>query len=209
MIVRRTGLNPLCRQCGHEIDGPTARCPMCGMRTGLVLPLQLPAPKSIDEPIVVTESVEEGDFEEAGDMVLAPPVERSATPLMSIESDREVEEDAEPSIEHAPVARNVSLGSLMFGTMLIAVCLGLGRASITAGVAAFLVLIPAYLRTLSAIYYYRTVRGRNRLGDYEIHRRLDRRNDRRVRSYDSRHDLGHRGGLCDGVGADPQSLAGE
>jgi hypothetical protein len=166
MIVRRAGLNPLCRQCGHEIDRPTARCPMCGMRTGLALPLESLAAKSIAEPIVVTESIEDGDFEDAGDVVLAPPVERSAAQLMPIEMHSDDDEDPEPSIEHAPVARNVSLGSLMLGTMLIAACLGLSRASVTAGAVAFLILIPAYLRTLSAIYYYR--QRERQLGSHDI-----------------------------------------
>jgi hypothetical protein len=154
MIVRRAGLNPLCRQCGHEIDRPTARCPMCGMRTGLALPLRLPAQKPIAEPVLVAESVEEGELDDT-DVVLAPPVERPAVPMMPLEMQAEDDDDAEPSVEHAPIARNVSLGSLMLGTLLVAVCLGLSRASMAAGIVAFLVLIPAYIRTLSAVSYYR------------------------------------------------------
>jgi hypothetical protein len=155
MIVRRAGLKPLCRQCGHEFDRPTARCPLCGMRTGLVEPLQLPARKSIAEPVLVVENVEEGEFEDADDVVLAPPVERPVEPLAPIEMSRDDADDSETTIEHAPVARNVSLGSLMLGTLLIALCLGLSRVSMSAGIVAFLILIPAYIRTLSAIYYYR------------------------------------------------------
>jgi hypothetical protein len=155
MIVRRAGLNPLCRQCGHEIDRPAARCPMCGMRTGLALPLQLPARKAIAEPIIVAESVDEADFDEAGEVVLAPPIERPAAPLLPFEIYSGDSRRDEPVFEHAPVARNVSLRSLMLGTLLIAACLGLSRASMSAGIVAFLILIPAYIRTLSAIYFYR------------------------------------------------------
>jgi hypothetical protein len=155
MIVRRAGLNPLCRQCGHEIDQPTARCPMCGMRTGLVKPLQLPARRAIAEPIVVTENVAEGEFDDDADVVLAPPIERPAPPLMPLETLAGDSEHDDLVNEQAPVARNVSLGSLMLGTLLIAACLGLSRASMSAGIVAFLILIPAYIRTLSAIYYYR------------------------------------------------------
>jgi hypothetical protein len=139
---------------------------MCGMRTGMVPPLQLPARKSIAEPIVVTENVEERDFEDAGDVVLAPPVERPVAPLMPFETHSEDVEVADRGIERAPVARNASLGSLMLGTMLIAACLGLGRVATTAGAVAFMILMPAYLRTLSAIYYYRQ---RNRqLGSHDV-----------------------------------------
>jgi hypothetical protein len=161
MIVRRAGLNPLCRQCGHEIDRPTARCPMCGMRTGLALPLKLPAQKSIAEPVLVAETVEEGELDDT-DVVLAPPAERPAAPLMPLEMQTEDRDDAQQSVEHTPVARNVSLGSLMLGTLLVAVCLGLSRASMAAGIVAFLVLIPAYIRTLSAVSYYR--QSERRLG---------------------------------------------
>jgi hypothetical protein len=155
MILRRAGLNPLCRQCGHEIDRPTTRCPMCGMRTGLVPPLQLPARKAIAEPIIVAESVDAEGFEDAGDVVLAPPLERAVEPMMLLEIERDDSDDVETSDEHAPIARNVSLGSLLLGTMLVAACLGLSRVSMPAGIVAFLILIPAYIRTLSATYYYR------------------------------------------------------
>jgi hypothetical protein len=164
MILRRGGLKPLCRQCGHQIDRPTARCPMCGMRTGLAEPLRSLARKAvaesnlvepIAEPILVVEDVEEGDFDDADDIVLAPPVERPVEPMMPLEWQRDDSGDSATSNEPAPIARNVSLGSLMLGTLLIAACLGLGRASPSAGIVAFLILIPAYIRTLSAIYYYR------------------------------------------------------
>jgi hypothetical protein len=155
MILRRAGLNPLCRQCGHEIDRPTARCPMCGMRTGLVEPLQSRARKTIAEPILVSESFEEAELDDAGDVVLAPPVERPVAEVISFDMRSDDSEASETDVKHAPVARNVSLGSLMLGTMLIAACLGLSRASMAGGVVAFLILVPAYIRTLSAIYYYR------------------------------------------------------
>ena len=64
------------------------------------------------------------------------------------------------------IPRSITLGSLMLGTLLIAICLGIGRASAFVGVVAFLVLIPAYIRTLSAISYYRD-RGRQ-LGTHDI-----------------------------------------
>ena len=55
---------------------------------------------------------------------------------------------------------------MMLGTMLIAACLGLSRASMAAGAVAFLILVPAYIRTLSAIYYYR--QRERQLGGHEV-----------------------------------------
>lgn len=148
---------------------------MCGMRTGLAEPLRSLARKAvaesnlveaIAEPILVVEDVEEGDFDDADDVVLAPPVERPVEPMMPLEIERDDSDDSATGNEHAPVARNVSLGSLMLGTMLVAACLGLGRASMSAGIVAFLILIPAYVRTLSAIYYYR--QRQRQLGGQDI-----------------------------------------
>jgi hypothetical protein len=128
---------------------------MCGMRTGLVEPLCAPARKAVAQPVLVAENVEEADVEDASDVVLAPPLERPRAPLLPLEMPDDDSNDTKNDIEHAPVARNMSLGSLMLLTMLIAACLGLSRVSMSAGAVAFLVLVPAYIRTLSAIYYYR------------------------------------------------------
>ena len=157
MFLRRVAFKPLCRQCGFKFERPTARCPMCGLRTGYVEPLRSPVGQGVDNRRANAAIVTDADFDEdIDDMVLAPPVERTAEPPVSIEMYRErEEEEAAPPEKPAPVARRVSLSGLILGTTLVAVCLGLGRVSLAWGIIAFLVLIPAYVRTLSAISYFR------------------------------------------------------
>jgi hypothetical protein len=167
MILRRVAFKPLCRQCGHKFERPVARCPMCGLRTGYVEPLRAPPRQGIENRGANAEIVAETDLdEEADDMVLAPPVERPPTEPLSLENHFEREQAAAAPSVPAPVARRVSLGSLMIGTMLVAACLGLGRVLLAAGVITFLVLVPAYVRTLSAISYYRD--HRRELGREDI-----------------------------------------
>ncbi|MEX2138497.1 MAG: hypothetical protein WD894_04505 [Pirellulales bacterium] len=92
--------------------------------------------------------------EDADDIALAPPFERTAAATSSLEMYPQTENEVAAPNEPAPVARRVSLGSLLIGTTLVAACLGLGRVSLAGGIIAFLVLVPAYIRTLSAISYY-------------------------------------------------------
>jgi hypothetical protein len=130
---------------------------MCGMRTGLAEPLRNLRPLSDvqelderDEPETIAEIDEEGD-----DIVIGPPVERlPAEPIPAAYYPDHYEETEKPKPE-TPVVRNLSLRSMMLGTALVAACLGLGRVSMFAGVVSFLILVPAYVRTLSAISYYR------------------------------------------------------
>lgn len=155
MILRRVAFKPLCRQCGHKFERPVARCPMCGLRTGYVEPLQGPLRQGIEDRDFDAEIVADDLDENAEDMVLGPPVERPPAEPLSLESYLDRNQEVETANVPAPVARRVSLGSLMIGTMLLAACLGLGRVSMAGGIIAFLVLVPAYVRTLSAISYYR------------------------------------------------------
>jgi hypothetical protein len=173
MVLRRVAFKPLCRQCGHKFERPVARCPLCGLRTGYVEPLQSPLRPAIDSrrgEVVADSDLANFDLtisdldDEADDMVLAPPVERSAAAAASVELYRPPEDDIELDIdrdnEPAPIARRISIGGLIVGTGMVAVCLGIARASLAAGIIAFLVLIPAFVRTLSGISYFRD-RGRH------------------------------------------------
>ena len=157
MILRRAGLKPLCRQCGHAFDEPAARCPACGMRSGFAEPLRRPLRESIVEPSLDSDVVSSDEMEsiDGDDVVLGPEVERLPAEPFSAETPVDHYDPLASNDEPIPVARNVSVGSMMLGTLLIAACLGLGRFSTFAGVTAFLVLVPAYIRTLSAIWYYR------------------------------------------------------
>jgi hypothetical protein len=138
------------------------------MRTGLVQPLHLPAQKALEKSSVEDTLVEAGETDDDGDgdVVLAPPIERPPSEPLSAGMYCERSDAAKINDEPATVARNVSLGSLMLGTLLIAACLGLSRASMSAGIVAFLVLVPAYIRTLSAIYYYR--QRQRELGGHDL-----------------------------------------
>ena len=140
------------------------------MRTGIAEPLRRPVHRSIDESIrddglVAQNELEDLDIE-ADDFVIAPAVERPPPEPLSIAMHIERDKAPEPRDETAPIARNVSLGSLMLLTMLIAVCLAVGRASTWLGIVAFLLLVPAHIRTLSAISYYR--RRERKLGREDI-----------------------------------------
>jgi hypothetical protein len=131
---------------------------MCGLRTGYIEPLHSPVRQGVDNAREDAAIVTDADFDDdIDDLVLAPAVERTAEPAVSIEMYREAEQEEISALpdEPAPVARRVSLGGLILGTTLVAVCLGLGRVSLAWGIIAFLVLIPAYVRTLSAISYFR------------------------------------------------------
>ena len=130
---------------------------MCGMRTGWAEPLrdlrQLSDEPDLDQPDEY-EAVEQID-EPGDDIVVGPPVERlPAEPIAAAYYPDHYEEAEKPKPE-TPVVRTLSLRSLMLGTTLIAACLGLGQFSMFAGVLSFLILVPAYIRTLSAISYYR------------------------------------------------------
>jgi len=157
MIIRRAGLKPLCRQCGHEFDAPAARCPMCGMRTGLPEPLRRPLRSAVDQPSLDSEVLNADEMESPDDedIVLAPPVERPPPEPFPVGTPIDHYDLSESNKEPTPVARNVSVASLMLGTFLVAACLGLGRFSTPVGIIVFLILIPAYIRTLSAIWYFR------------------------------------------------------
>jgi hypothetical protein len=127
------------------------------MRTGVVEPLRDLRPLSdvndLDHPDEYKTVVEID--EEKDDIVVGPPVERlPAEPIPAAYYPDHYEESERPKPE-TPVVRSVSLRSMMLGTALIAACLGLGRFSTFAGVVSFLMLVPAYIRTLSAISYYR------------------------------------------------------
>ena len=104
MILRRPTLNPLCRQCGHELDRPLSRCPMCGMRTGLVPPLRVSARPAIAEGDVALrkndyEELSEIDSEEE-ELVLAPPLERPPQTPLSL--DAVVDEEPQCELDDAP-----------------------------------------------------------------------------------------------------------
>jgi hypothetical protein len=156
MIPVKARVNPPCRQCGHAFDEPAAHCPVCGTRTGMPVPLQAPLRRTIDEPSHDGVLIEADEFDESAldDVVLEPPLERPPEPI-DLEAYIAEQKEAEIVEAAAPVARRVTLGSLMIGTLLIAVCLGLARASTFAGIVAFLVIVPAYIRTLSAVSFYR------------------------------------------------------
>jgi hypothetical protein len=127
------------------------------MRSGYAEPLRKPLREAIDEPSPDSEvvSADEMDSIDGDDVVLAPPVERPPPEPFPVGMPVDDYDPAASNDEPVPVARNVSVGSMFVGTLLIAACLGLGRLSTFAGVTAFLVLVPAYIRTLSAIWYYR------------------------------------------------------
>jgi hypothetical protein len=133
---------------------------MCGLRTGYVEPLRAPLRQTIDDTRADAALTAEADLDEdADEITLAPPAERPAELPLSVEMYRHTEEETAAPEESAPIARRVSLSGLIIGTTLVAVCFGIGRVSLPAGIIAFLVLIPAYVRTLSAISYHHE-RGR-------------------------------------------------
>jgi hypothetical protein len=128
---------------------------MCGLRTGYIQPLGLPLRQGVENGRSEVEIVTGAALDDDDDIALEPPVERAPGAQLSVEMLPDPEPEIQAAEEPAPVARRVSLGGLIVGTTLVAVCLGLGRVSLAAGIIAFLVLLPAHIRTLSAISYFR------------------------------------------------------
>ena len=180
--------------------------------------------------------IEADDIDESAldDVVLQPPVECLPPEPIDIEAYIAREKELEIREVEAPVVRRVTLSSLMLGTLLVAVCMGLARALIVAGIVAFLVIVPAYIRTLSAISFFR-----DQERQLEMPRSWASLSHRsywrswgwpRAESPDAAvtlvsglivglsgreqpggcdHDSGHGRGVCDRRPDDPQGLAGQ
>jgi hypothetical protein len=128
---------------------------MCGLRTGLAHPLPVISNDATVKAPPNLETFESDELDGAGDIAIAPPIERPKPSLLPYEIAGDGDLETQAAGERELVVRSVSLSNIMIGTSLVAVCLAVGRLAVAAGVIAFLILIPAFVRTLSAIHCYR------------------------------------------------------
>ncbi len=154
-----------CKQCGMLIDEPVANCPGCGRRVSFnTLDRRLPGKRMRallhdDDKQVMTAPQED---DEEPELKLSPPavVDRSAEippeVIAAIQSAKAAAEDQYKTAEQPPpVPATITVGGIMLGTLTVAVCMAVARLSFVWGAAMFMVLLPAYVRTIAAMGYFR------------------------------------------------------
>lgn len=156
-VANRPGYSPKCRQCGYVFVEPLSHCPVCNRRSGIQELGRLGARPLIDSdpiPETLMTTTEEIDID---DVKLLPPVERPIEqPKLEDYLGASYERDfLRSDDQQAPVARNVTIGSMLGGMTVLAVCMAIMRLNVYVGAPCLLIFAPAYLRTLSAIWYFR------------------------------------------------------
>jgi hypothetical protein len=147
------------------IEEPVSNCPGCGRRVNLnTLDRRLPGKRrqallQDDERRVMTATADEDDGEP--ELTLAPPVvdekshELPPEVIAAIEKAKEAEEPWKTEEPPPPVPATITVGGIMLGTLVVAVCMAVARLSFAWGVAMFMVFLPAYARTIAAVGYFR------------------------------------------------------
>lgn len=146
------------------IDEPVANCPGCGRRVSFnTLDQRVPGKRARallhdDEKRVMTAPEEDDDEPE---LKLSPPAveERSAElppeVIAAIESAKAAQDQWKTAGPPPPVPATITVGGIMLGTLTVAICMAVARLSFVWGAAMFMVFVPAYVRTIAAMGYFR------------------------------------------------------